>query len=381
MCTSGNTMLPGSLAIPAVYWWSANRVGLVIGMAVALAVALPVLGYLKRFDVDDHPNPERALAVANGVANGVWSLLPILMMPEQPEHQYLVLALPFAMLATNLAVTAPARRVYFAGQIPHVISSMVAFIVFADGNTKWAAAVIAVTVLTLDGLGQDWKRTAHENAMLQQNNDQLVADLEAANSVLAHLSHHDALTGLSNRREFTRFVAGAHPDFGIPADQGHSIMLIDLDRFKAVNDDFGHYIGDELLVQAARRLKSVTPNRPSLSRLGGDEFAIVWKEAHTPEALMRLAREVNAQLRTPFSVEGQIVSISASIGIAIGEDGSQSAAEVLRNADHALYVAKASGGDQAVVFQDDAHDASTRPVNDRTQRFGPSHGRRSHFST
>ena len=364
LITSGKTMLPGSLAIPAVYWWSANRIGLAIGMGIALAIALPVLNYLKRLDLEVHPNPVRALAIANGIANGIWALLPIWMMPNEPANQYLVIALPFAMLVTNLAVTAPERSVYFAGQIPLAIGAMVAFIVFADGNTKWAAAVIAVTVLTLDGLAQDWRKTARRNADLQEKNQRLVRDLEKSNAVLAHRSNHDALTGLPNRRAFTEFIADAD------GAQSPSMLLIDLDHFKTINDEHGHQVGDELLVAVGERLRSVTPHDGFLSRLGGDEFAIAWKHNARIDDLHQIATQVNEQLRETFTLQGASVCMSASIGIAsvLGDDSPT--AETLRNADRALYVAKANGGDQAVAFEPHDIGRSIPARSDRAARLG-----------
>lgn len=351
MQTSAGTMVPGSLAIPAVYWWSANRVGLVIGMAIGLAVSLPALSYLKRVDVATHPNPTRVLAVVNGAANGAWSLLPILMMPDQVDQQYLVIALPFAMLVTNLAATAAVRTVYLAGQIPLTLAAIIAFAVFGDGNVKWAAAVIAVTVLTLDGLAGDWRRAAERNAMLQHNNDLLVADLEAANVVLEHQSRHDSLTGLLNRRAFGAFIDAA------PSGQPSlAIMLIDLDSFKAVNDQHGHHFGDELLAMVAARLRSAAPEG-AVSRLGGDEFAIAWDAAPSRSELLAIADHINNEMRAPFTIENKPVAISASIGVANG-DRSLHPTDVLRHADEALYMAKASGRDRAVAYDVDT-------VNDR----------------
>ncbi len=363
MTTSASTMVPGSLAIPAVYWWSANRIGLVIGMAIALAVSLPALSFLKRLDVGTHRNPTRALALANGAANGIWALLPIWMMPSQVDDQYLVIALPFAMLVTNLAATAAVRTVYLAGQVPLTLASIVAFAVFADGNVKWAAAVIAVTVLTLDGLAGDWHQTAHRNALLQHNNDLLVADLEAANVVLEHQSRHDSLTGLLNRRAFGEFIEA------VPhRDQAPAIMLIDLDSFKAVNDQHGHHYGDELLTLVAARLRTVAPEA-AVSRLGGDEFAIAWHDAPSLSLLLEVADRVNAALRTPFTVESKPVVISASIGLADGGESLPSA-DVLRHADEALYLAKASGRDRAVAYDAESLGGQREALGERRDRFG-----------
>lgn len=368
MCTSASTMVPGCFAIPVVYWWSANRIGLAIGMAIALAVSLPIFSYLKRLDVANHPDPMRLLVIANGAANGIWALLPIWMMPNQPDDQYLVLALPFAMLVTNLAATAPVRKIYLAGQIPLAIGAMAAFIILADGNTKWAAAVIGVTALTLDGLGQAWRRTAHRNVLLQHNNERLVEDLEATNIVLQHRSDHDHLTGLLNRRAFTEFVdpVGSDQQTALP-NQGLAIMLIDLDRFKAVNDQHGHHYGDELLILVSNRLRSAVPTGALLSRLGGDEFAVAWTDAPSTEELMALAKRINTELSSPFSIDDRTMSISASVGVAVNSTAARVPTDVLRNADEALYMAKANGRDQAVAY--DGHSNGRSALDGRVGRF------------
>jgi|GEM_PF-2956566 len=353
MLASGNTMVPGSLAIPAVYWWSANRAGLVVGMAIALAVSIPVQAHLKRIKLDELPDPGRTLMFANGIANGVWAALPIWMMPDQSEHQYLVLALPFAMLVTNVAATAASRHVYLAGQVPLTIGATVAFAVFADGNTKWAAAVIAVTALTLDGLGQQWRNAAHRNVELQHKNERLVQELTNANVVLEHQSRHDHLTGLSNRRAFTEFVTSAYADDAHTGDEPSprlAIMLVDLDGFKTINDDHGHALGDEVLQLVAARLRSAAPEDVNISRLGGDEFALAWQRPPVLDDLMTTAAKVNAALRAPFVVEHREITISASIGVALDDGEPNSPGGVRRNADQALYTAKANGRDQAIAY-------------------------------
>ena len=341
MLASASTIFPGSLAIPAVYWWTADRVGLGIGMVAGLLISLPIARYLRGLDVRSHPNPQRALTLSNAGGNGVWSLLPILMMPDQPEHQYLVLALPFAMLVTNVAATAANRRVYLAGQLPLLIGAIVAFAFFTDGATRWAAAVIAVTALTLDGLATTWRTTAYRNAELQQNNDRLVDDLASANMVLKHRSEHDDLTGLFNRRALIEHIDALGPSSDL------AVMLIDLDNFKGVNDARGHQFGDEILRLVSTRMRSAIGNA-KVGRLGGDEFVVVWDQNPGIDDLQKIAAQVNRQLRSPFVLDGVKIRISASIGVSVG-GGSGDAAEVLERADLALYRAKDLGRDQTVI--------------------------------
>ena len=343
MLASASTIFPGSLAIPLVYWWTANQVGLVIGMVVGLLVSVPISRYLRDLDVRSHDDPQRALTLVNAAANGAWGILPILMMPQQPEHQYLVLALPFAMLVANLASTAADQRVYLSGHVPLTAGAIVAFALFADGTTRWAAAVIAVTALTLHGLANTWRKTAQRNAELQRNNDRLVHDLASANVVLKHRSEHDELTGLHNRRAMTEYINASETANSL------AVMLIDLDSFKEVNDGYGHQFGDEILRLVATRLRTAVDDNAKLGRLGGDEFVIVWSQNPGTEELREVAAHINHQIRTPFALKGVRINISASIGVAGLSESQADAAELLRQADLALYEAKDLGRDQAVI--------------------------------
>ena len=343
MLASASTVFPGSLAIPLVYWWTANQIGLAIGMVAGLLVSVPITRHLRDLDVRSHEDPARALTLVNAAANGVWGLLPILMMPQQPEHQYLVLALPFAMLVANLAATAADRRVYLAGHLPLTVGAIIAFSLFADGTTRWAAVVIAVTALTLDGLAKAWRNAAQQNAELQRNNDRLVHDLASNNVVLKHLSEHDDLTGLYNRRALTEYINAPETSHNLV------VMLIDLDSFKQVNDAYGHQFGDQILKLVATRLRSSVGDEAKLGRLGGDEFVVVWQQHPGTDEVREAAARINHQMRTPFALKGVRINISASIGVAWLSESSGDAAELLKQADLALYKAKELGRDQAVI--------------------------------
>jgi diguanylate cyclase (GGDEF)-like protein len=149
----------------------------------------------------------------------------------------------------------------------------------------------------------------------------------------------DPLTGLNNRRHFNqvlRDLAGtASPG------AGHTVLTIDLDRFKAINDTLGHPVGDALLCLAARRLRQETREDDLLARLGGDEFVILIAGGERAEPLAARMVEV---LSRPFLVEGHVANIGASIGIAAFVPGETSADDLMRYAELALYDAKSAGG-------------------------------------
>jgi diguanylate cyclase (GGDEF)-like protein len=173
------------------------------------------------------------------------------------------------------------------------------------------------------------------NAMLRQ------AEMQ---SQLANLRHYDALTGLPNRRLLQERLA-ARAESPAPAEA--SMIFLDLDRFKAVNDSLGHAAGDDLLVQVAERLVQHVPAEHLVVRLGGDEFVALCE--HTgPEEAQRIAHEVVCAFRNPFILAGKPYRLTTSVGVAAaGKDRSD---DMLRSADVAMYAAKREGGNQAITF-------------------------------
>jgi diguanylate cyclase (GGDEF)-like protein len=157
---------------------------------------------------------------------------------------------------------------------------------------------------------------------------------------LTHLAHHDALTGLVNRRVFQERLKD-----GLASRIELATLLIDLDHFKEVNDTRGHPVGDALLVEMATRLAACVGPPNIVARLGGDEFAIIMLEHADTAALARLAQRILDIVRVPHSIDGQVLRVGASIGIALSKAASD-ADQILSNADIALYAAKgdARGG-------------------------------------
>lgn len=130
-----------------------------------------------------------------------------------------------------------------------------------------------------------------------------------------------------------------------------AVLFVDLDGFKAVNDSFGHAIGDAVLTAVARRLDDAVRRSDSLARLGGDEFVVLAEDIETPATVEHLAERIGQALREPFPVPDGVVKLGASIGVVLADAGT--AAEVLRQADVAMYRAKSGGRDRAVWFDDE----------------------------
>jgi diguanylate cyclase (GGDEF)-like protein len=153
---------------------------------------------------------------------------------------------------------------------------------------------------------------------------------------------HDSLTGLPNRVLFLRTLADVAAQ--AEADGGmFGIIIMDLDRFKEVNDTLGHHYGDMLLQEIGPRLSRVLRDEDLMARLGGDEFGIVLPSLPDPEVAIRVAQRLLEELEKPLSVEGLLLDVSASVGIALYPNHSDDIETLLRRADVAMYAAKESG--------------------------------------
>jgi diguanylate cyclase (GGDEF)-like protein/PAS domain S-box-containing protein len=156
------------------------------------------------------------------------------------------------------------------------------------------------------------------------------------------LAKYDALTGLLNRHRMSKLLETTLTVFQTQ-QRPCAIMLIDLDRFKQVNDTLGHPVGDALLKQVAERLVKVVGDREKISRPGGDEFQIILQDVEDRGALGELAERIIKSLSQPYSVDGARCIIGASVGVAVSPFDGVTSEDLIRNADLALYAAKASG--------------------------------------
>jgi diguanylate cyclase (GGDEF)-like protein len=169
---------------------------------------------------------------------------------------------------------------------------------------------------------------------------------------LRHLALHDPLSGLPNRTSFSERLGAV---IASTARDGTSaaVLAIDLDHFKDINDTLGHHIGDGLINVVAQRLVHAVRREDLVARLGGDEFAVITTDATDRQALERVAERLIAILRAPYSVSGHTLVVGASIGIAVIERDSGSAADIMRRADVALYRAKNEGRSCACIYDAD----------------------------
>ena len=174
----------------------------------------------------------------------------------------------------------------------------------------------------------------------------VMADISAtmrAQAQVAHLAHHDALTGLPNRRSFSEQIEA------LSRSGPFFMLMLDLDRFKAVNDTLGHAVGDDLLIEAARRLRDNCQPSDMLFRLGGDEMALLGKL--TQSEAERLADRLIASFARPFQIGDQEITVGLSIGLAMASQG-DAPEFVQRMADLALYEAKENGRGRVEAYRD-----------------------------
>ena len=169
-----------------------------------------------------------------------------------------------------------------------------------------------------------------------------ITERKEAEARIAHMAHHDALTDLPNRVLFRQRMADA---LAQRSRTGNLIgaLCIDLDNFKLVNDTLGHPIGDRLLQDVAARIERVLRPRDTPARLGGDEFAVLVPEMKSPQELGILAQRLIQVVSEPYVIEGHMVTVGSTIGIAVAPTDGSDADHLLRNADMALYRAKAAG--------------------------------------
>jgi diguanylate cyclase (GGDEF)-like protein/PAS domain S-box-containing protein len=183
-----------------------------------------------------------------------------------------------------------------------------------------------------------------------------ISERKAHTDALEYQALHDGLTGLPNRTLFGDRLRQAL--LGARRNQNmFGVLLLDLDRFKDINDALGHDRGDALLQEVAARLKGVLRATDTIARLGGDEFAVVSTDAKHPDNVVATARKILASLEGPFAIGDQMVETGASIGIATYPLHGDDPNTLLRRADVAMYVAKRSGGGIAVYSPD--HEAQT----------------------
>lgn len=176
-----------------------------------------------------------------------------------------------------------------------------------------------------------------------------VTQRKQAEQQIRHVAEHDGLTGLLNRTAFLQALQAAATDVH-RSGRGFAVLYVDLDGFKPVNDRYGHAVGDQLLVWVARQLTQAAREDDVVARLGGDEFALLQRGVSDGDSAYRLADRLVQALGQPTEIEAHALQIGASIGIVLSPGDGTEAEELLRKADSAMYLAKATGRGCARIY-------------------------------
>jgi diguanylate cyclase (GGDEF)-like protein/PAS domain S-box-containing protein len=195
-----------------------------------------------------------------------------------------------------------------------------------------------------------------------------VTERKETEQELHQMAYYDQLTNLPNRINFLVYLERMLKRTKFRSDYLFAVLFIDLDRFKLVNDSLGHIIGDKLLVEIARRLEASIRATDTISRVagssrvarfGGDEFALFLNDIKDISSATRVANRIQDELQKPVNIDGHELYTSASIGIALSASGYERAEDILRDADSAMYRAKATGRAHAEIFDDEMHKTVT----------------------
>jgi diguanylate cyclase (GGDEF)-like protein/PAS domain S-box-containing protein len=207
-----------------------------------------------------------------------------------------------------------------------------------DGALIWCRTVMT---LVRDAAGAP----AHVIGMLED-----ISDRKREEEDLVRRAMHDGLTGLPNRELFTdRLRMAIARDEGPGRAAGTAVIFLDLDGFKRVNDSLGHDAGDKLLVAVAERLRDGLRPRDTAARFAGDEFVVIAENVVSLDQAQQLAVRLGRSIEQPFSIDGQPIAITVSIGVAMTNELDAYAEDVVRGADAAMYEAKADGRNRVVV--------------------------------
>jgi len=216
--------------------------------------------------------------------------------------------------------------------------SLTTRILHADGSYRWCEATL-----------RDLTSEPGVDGYLAHFSD--VSEKRRTEDSLAARALHDGLTGLANRALLVDRLRHAL-DRAERSGSVVALLFCDLDRFKPINDSFGHATGDAVLREVAARLQAVVRPADTVARLGGDEFVVCCEDVVSGTEAVLLAERILSALRAPFAIDGRQISISTSVGIAVAGRGAEDPDGMLRSADAAMYTAKANGRDRYEVFDD-----------------------------
>jgi diguanylate cyclase (GGDEF)-like protein/PAS domain S-box-containing protein len=214
-------------------------------------------------------------------------------------------------------------------------------ILHQDGTYRW---VVSRGLAARDQSGRPYRMAGAQTDITQR---------KMTEAQLMHSAFHDALTGLPNRTLFRERLERAIEQAQEDQDYSFAVLFLDLDRFKIINDSLGHVVGDQLLIAVARRLKLELRVDDLVARLGGDEFAILLSGTPSPDEAVTIVERIQDELAKPVILDEHRVFTTTSIGIAMGSVNYEWPEDILRDADTAMYQAKAKGRARYELFKID----------------------------
>ncbi|WP_102345137.1 diguanylate cyclase domain-containing protein [Bacillus sp. Marseille-P3661] len=180
-----------------------------------------------------------------------------------------------------------------------------------------------------------------------------ITEQKRAEQKIKYMAYHDNLTGLPNLRFFKEKVSGIlEVDYQNKTSKPLAIMFLDLDGFKAVNDNFGHDMGDLLLIEVCKRITACLPDSDLAARIGGDEFTILLRDIKAKEDAIAVAHSIINKVGYPYDIHGNKLQVTTSIGISFYPYDGSDKGTLMKNADTAMYTAKKNGKNQYCVFHD-----------------------------
>ena len=236
--------------------------------------------------------------------------------------------------------------ILLAAVVSRVVTGPLRAMVKAMGQFSKEHVAIALPVHSHDEIGL-LARTLND---MQTTLVTTMRDLNESREALKHLAQHDGLTGLPNRALFNDRLQQALSQ--ARRDQTRlALLFVDLDEFKAINDTYGHHVGDALLIAVAQRMSACVRHVDTVGRLGGDEFVVLLTYVDDASNALRVADKICSALNLPFDLDGLQVHISSSIGVAIYPEHGSTELALSKNADAAMYQAKVSGKNSIRLFE------------------------------
>jgi|GEM_PF-1737507 len=315
---------------------------LAAGVGVLVLMTMLALVLLRGVQTASPDYRTNRYALSNFVGGVAWGAYFWILLPAEPTAQLYLAVLIGLVMAANVVEASPVFRSFLAYHVTFSVIVISAFIISGHPDSRGIWLLVAPSAVYLAVLAKLTNKQANQRAELMVQNNELIANLNAMNEDLERRTAEDGLTGLANRLGIERFMANALEHRTVHGTEV-AVLYVDLDRFKQVNDQCGHAVGDELLIQVARRLAAAAAGAGCVSRYGGDEFVVAMR-CEDPAQAEAVAERIVDAVAKPFPLHGHVVHIGASVGVAVSSPELVRERALLRQADRALYRAKTDGG-------------------------------------